>query len=306
MPYELTVALLGDPSIGPAPGGEPVSNQLPDEEWNRPWDDRPKVSLTVAADETLGSILSRATEAFRESFPEGNFEYAGVFFCLFNAGDEFGVTGPLETQVTLVDEAGLASWGHPFENVTFGDLLRAANTGAIAGDPLRPCLVLNAPMGNGVSALWPIVLEAWRTMFPVLEGIDTVGGGLLPAAWLVKRLRNRLRRTPDVLESRHEEWATRGALPAEFLQFLDQHPWSQERLASLLGCTIEEAGALLAGRGFTYDPEDQRWHLLSNADARLLGELWQAAVHLDAVDRESAREEMVLRVHDILSKPLDR
>ena len=304
MPYDVTVALLGDPSIGPAPEGEPIPNQLPDEEWNRPWDDRPKVSLTVSEEEAFGSILAKATRAFKEMFPGGNFEFAGVFYCLFKDGDEFGATGPLETQITLVDEAGQASWGHPFDNVTFGHLLRAAQAGAVTGDPLRPYLVLNAPMGNGVSALWPLFLEAWRMVLPILEGIDTLGGGLvIPAAWLVTRLRNRLRSTPAVLESKHEEWAARGALPGEFLRFLDQHPWSQERLARLLGCTTEEAGALLAGRGFTYDPEDARWHLLSNPDARLLGELWQAAVYLDAIDAESAREEITRKVEDILTKP---
>lgn len=306
MPHEVTVALLGDPTIGPAPEGEPVSDQLPQEEWNRPWDERPKVLLSVGEEEAFGPILARATQAFRGAFPEGNFEYAGVFYCLFKPGDEFGATGPMGKQVTLVDEAGVASWGHPFENVAFGDLLRAAEAGALPGDPLRPYLVLNPPMGNGVSALWPIVLEAWRTVLPVLERIDIVGGGfVVPAAWLLNRLRNRLRRTPAVLERRHEEWAARGALPLEFLQFLDQRPWPQERLARLLGCTTEEAGALLAGRGFTYDPEDRRWHLLSNADARLLEQLWQAAVHLDAVDAESAREEMHLRVQEILNTPPD-
>jgi hypothetical protein len=59
----VSIALVGDPS-------QPEARLL-DDEWERPWEDRAKVSLKVAHHETLASLVERAFEAFGITSPQG-------------------------------------------------------------------------------------------------------------------------------------------------------------------------------------------------------------------------------------------
>lgn len=85
---------------------------------------------------------------------------------------------------------------------------------ALLGDPRRPYVVLNPPMGNGVLGSWDDVVRAWTVFWELLERLDVVGGiaGLVsscetkpdggqPARWRVCLLS--LARAGKNVEQRH-------------------------------------------------------------------------------------------------------
>jgi hypothetical protein len=153
MPLTVTVALVGDPANPLAPPYE----EFFEREWARPYADRERIELEVDESETLGEVMTRATQAWNVEVPE---DWAGpvAFIGFYVPEDEQSFHG-WQSSITLVDDRGRAIWNNYWKDVRYGDLLRAADAGVLEGDPLRPYLILHAEIGNGLIADWGTVLN---------------------------------------------------------------------------------------------------------------------------------------------------
>jgi hypothetical protein len=152
--------------------------------------------------------------------------------------------------------------------------VRASEAGALGGDAHRPYLLLEPAYGNGVLPSWDQVLVGLVLLRGVLGIIADTHGATQAVASLAaraKRLLDRFRKAPDVVEQYHASWVARGArAPIDVERFIDRQPWHLDVLAPLLGCTPDAAAALLAGRGFTYAERDGLWHPEGDPDGQAL------------------------------------
>jgi hypothetical protein len=123
MTTRVTVALVGD-------AGKPGA-RLGMDEWTKSWDERPQTELEVEDDETLASVLDRAWNSFGVAEPEYGLGR-------WTAGD-VGVYREDErakpTTLTAVDDRGAVAWNAwDLRLVSFGQLVRSIDAGAIEGD----------------------------------------------------------------------------------------------------------------------------------------------------------------------------
>lgn len=183
----------------------------------------------------------------------------------------------MTTQLTLVDDKGLAIWGVYFksEDVRVTDLIRAGNAGALDGDPRRPYLILQVEVRNGVLRDWQTLLDAWEVLEHVLAGIVVTGGAIEVARRVIDRLKSRTRESQEVLAGHYQGWSDRGARPDNFVEFLTSRSWSTPELAGLLGCPENDAEAVLWAFGFAHG-QDGRWHLAATEEAKLLKDNYEA------------------------------
>lgn len=264
MAIEITAALLGDPR---APRGYP--GQLHDEEWARPYAQRPKAHLTVDETDTLQDACRQAVTHFESLFPEGDFRDANIFFAFYLSEDESGMSSRwwrrISTVVTLVDLDGRALWNRSAGSATYASLLEAAEAGALLGDPRRPYVVLNPPMGDGFLGSWQDVVNAWGVFWELVKAASIVGGAIgLPASleWFFRKRSGGLgpEELAAVCGAHASSWAERWGKPPDVGATIEQPDRrSATELARLLGCDVPEAEVLLVGRGFVRDEASGLW-----------------------------------------------
>lgn len=276
--FEVVVAIIGDPSH-PIPG---------DVLWDRfrdlPYEERPKVELEVSPDETLGNVLQRAaTEAGTE---------VGGFTGFYRAGSQERPTwSPV---VSLVDDQGRVTWGHYFGDVSYSELLKAGDAGALPGDPRRPYLVLQHGIGNGVLPDWHTLQTLWEIVFYTFNAIAAAGGtaATFSAAKrkVLDRLRSRAQAAATVIEERGQDWASRDGQPYDLEEWLDDRPWLPADLAPLLGCSEAEAEALLWAFGFVQAPSGV-WRRSADQEGALFSEAARLGVrgYTHAASQEQLR-----------------
>ena len=102
--------------------------------------------------------------------------------------------------------------------------------------------------------------------------------------------------------SSSHKWDQRGAYPHSFREFLQGRSWEAATLARLLGCTAEEAAAVLGVYGFAYEEGEGLWHPQGDDAARLLDVITMEAVRDLHEDEDPARqlEEFRERVETLL------
>jgi hypothetical protein len=283
---KLTLALVGDKGR--------AFEQIAESEWNRPWAEREKVDLEVGDDETLADVIDRALGAFAVTLPE---HVTRGYFLVDLAFLEEDEVRPRLRPLALVDQNGLAIWNvYDYRLIPYREIARAADAGALAGDPDQAYLILKERAGNGVIATWPDVFEGLSVAWEVAKAMAVVGG----AAAFVEILQRRLKRGRDVLTQIAYRWDQRGAAPRTFVAFLSDRRWTSEGLADLLGCTQPEAEAVLGVFGFT-SVEGGDWQPKGDEAARLIQLIHEEiafGLHEDA--GEAAREEFGLRVREIM------
>jgi hypothetical protein len=276
MASTVTVALVGDPV--PIGSGAALVEDL-----EVPWNERQKVTLEVEPEETLGEILARAAEEFGltaawdlsdEPFPGATLADAFAWVGFYRPEHEHGAPVRNLTSVTLADAEGRAVWNNYFKEATHGELLWAAEAGALEGDPLRVYLFTWPGFGNGLIADLTTLCNLWDLAWYVMERV-----GIGYAAYeALRRVVGRIRRGREVTGGHKSDWQDRGGDPGTLSEFLSHRPSTTAEVAGLLGCTHEEAEAVLWAFGFAPDDEGV-WRLNANEEARMLRAVWELIVY---------------------------
>jgi hypothetical protein len=246
------------------------------------WPELPKATILTDPGETLGSVLGRAADELGVIVPpevlrihaniraqEGKPPQPaagvaeGLYYAAFHRPDDDeppevpeGMARRDErsrkhTVLVVRDSDGHALWRRPPFTVTMGELVDAHAVGLLEGDPLEPYLVLTIPQGGiGGYAEWQQLQQAleaaWhlRGLFGELITYLSFFGAV--SRW-VKRRSNK---GAEVVEKHSTDWARRGAAPADLENLLAARPRRSSEIAALLGCSTEEAEAILWALGF--------------------------------------------------------
>jgi hypothetical protein len=160
------------------------------------------------------------------------------------------------SELPLIDEAGRVLWVDDFNFAPYGELLRANEVGLVAGDVRRLYLIRQIAQGDFFPGLdWQTFLLVYLAAKNVLNGFAKLGdaaeGVKTAAAVIEKGLAEITKLLPG--------WGLRGATPQRLQRLLAKQHWTTEEVATLLGCSPEDAEAIL--RFFEYDlRSDGRWH----------------------------------------------
>ncbi len=100
----------------------------------------------------------------------------------------------------------------------------------------------------------------------------TIDGVLGFTERLAEVRRRRSAKASSAVERHGPAWAERGVAPSDLLQLLASRQRSTAEVSSLLGCTAEEAEALLWGLGFAHDPATGTWVHRGDEIARFLAD----------------------------------
>lgn len=238
------------------------------EDWEMPYEERPKVDLTVEDDETLGSVLGRAAVEFGVALPD---EVEGVSIAgligsvAFYRPEHKREFGRLRSEVVLLDEGGRARWVALWPEVSYGQVLRAGVAGVLDGDPQRPYLILQPGVGNGALPDLSLLAEGLKVSWEVLKEVGTAYG-----IWKAfEELANRVRRASDVVEAHADHWTRNNLRPDNLVAFLGQKNWSAGDLARALGCAEGDAEVLLLAFGFARSPSGV-WRPAEDEEGKLL------------------------------------
>jgi hypothetical protein len=268
-----SVALVGDPQR---------PDQAPSvEEWDRRWAERQKIELDIAREDRVSTILERAAEEFGIPLPDyagGRFIRAFPFVAFYSDARPNQMT-PARMTLTLVDERGRAVWEVSPEDAPFEQIVRAAEAGALEGDPSRIYLNLTPPAGDGIFVDWPTLVQAWDVCWEILDRIDTAVGAAAAAEFVRRKLRNRIGRGRPAVDRYAPSWAQRNGSPRGLAELLARRSWSSEEVARLLGISGGEADAVLGIFGFAQDGEDGRWYRAGDQAAALLDDALEEIWH---------------------------
>jgi hypothetical protein len=183
-----------------------------------------------------------------------------------------------------------------FNEITFAELIEAADATALRGDPLRPWLILHYEVGNGLLADWGTIANLWDLAWYVFDHIDTLlgvaGGAYAIKRAIVDRLRSRTKGGRDAAARRGPQWMQeQGASPWMLATFLWQVPRTTDQVAGLLGCTAGEAEAVLWAFGLVRDSNSGLWQPGEDEEAKMLRGNLELIVHSynEAVIADSIR-----------------
>lgn len=245
MSVTITVALAGDPSDWLAGLRHP-------EDFDLPYSERPKVIIEADEGEPYGNVLVRAAQAFDIKAVEGDWgtsEFSGPTFIGFFHGDEHEGIKSFGHEVALLDADGHIRWTWEWQAEAVAEYLRAGDAGVLDGDPRRPYLITQPPIGNGVVPTFHAFIELLPYVWIALDFASRVEG----AAGLWDRFKSAYRErgkdAEKVIESHFPQWEANNGRPDNLAALLGSRPWHPADLADVLDCTEGEAEAMLIGFG---------------------------------------------------------
>jgi len=255
MATRVTVAVLGDPNHP----FEDWEASMPEEDFARPYADRPKVELEVENNERLIDVLGRAVADLGIGATWSDDPQEEIAFVSFYVPEDeeryerslnryFGTSN-----LTLVDDQGRVQWNVYFKDITYGQLLRAGEAGVLGGDPRRPYLILSPGVGNGMVVSWQDVALALLIIKETLGVLSNTEGAIAFGQRVLQTARDRVGKAKEPVENHAVDWTKRGALPWDFAQLLGRRPWHTKDLAERLDCSDQEADAILWAFGYTVD-----------------------------------------------------
>lgn len=175
--------------------------------------------------------------------------------------------------VVVRDEKGRATWRRPPFDATIGELLDAREAGLIDGDPRQVYLVPSIPQGAfGLGGEWQHFVDNLKILWEVTDAIARVGGAASAVYWLKTLTERRSKGAEEAIEAHGAEWTERGAAPADVVNLLAARPRTKEEIAALLGCTDNEAEAVLWTLGCTYDKATNLWNPRGDPVAELIAD----------------------------------
>jgi hypothetical protein len=290
MPYEVTFALVS----GRALKGKFATQS----ERTKRYSERPKITLTVEGEETLESAYDRALRAFGVVYPSGETPMPS-FVSFYRDADEQGGLAVGTWALAVPQQDGTARWRR-YKQLTYDELVASADAGALNGDPRRPYLVPTPQVGvgNGILPPWETLVQLYETFRQVMELLAAPGGAYATYE-LAKRSFERSSKSADALNSHAARWRDAGTDPYMFDQWLDDKPWHSADLARLLGCSVDEAEAILWAFGFGVSPSGL-WRRHEGEEAKFMADNW---THLIATGHPTPDDP---RLHSFLGKyPLD-
>ena len=284
----LTIALAGDPAQ-PHPGLE-----FP-RDFDLSYSDRPQIELEVQDDELVGDVLLRAADQFGVEKPEWGGVLDIITWIAFD--DPARSRLKVQSELALLDPDGRVRWTHYWKAEPVREIQRAGAAGLINGDPERWVLCVQPGIGNGLLADFPTLLELWDLLW------NTGAEELLKAYALAELARaaiRRARRAPETVRSKYEEWRRNGGRPDNLREFLGDHAWDLNHLATVLGCTAEQAEALLLGFGHLRG-DDGLWRPGEDPESKFLQFTVELIINAPAVEREYLLSIMEERLRELSS-----
>lgn len=258
MAIDVTIALVGDPT------GD--WGAIDEDEWNRGWDKRAKVTVRVEDRESLASIVDRAAQALSLPTAPHSLEY----WSSVDLTTELRQWRKL-VPLTVVDDDGRALWSAwDYRLIPYAQLVRTVEAGAMPGDARKLYLALRYPGGDGVALSWPDLIESVKAAWEVGRIVAEAGG--IYAAYKIVHdvVQARLRRGENVVEEHAHRWDQRDAWPESFRSFLGERAWDSGTLAGLLGCSDDDASAVLELFGYARSNTDGLWYPAHDEAARMM------------------------------------
>jgi hypothetical protein len=285
---KLTVAVVGSPEATWEGG------LVHPDDWDVPYAARAKVEIEVPEGTPLGYALQKAATELGVPGPpwEPTTRYRPAFIAFYRE-DRDRDFGRLRSEVSLLNEDGRARWTHSWRDERMSEYIRAGDAGVLDGDPRRPYLILQPEIGNGILADFPTFVELWKLWWDIANKAAIAAG--IYAGWdLLKRKCGSRKPTesPQIMEGRYAEWKRNGSRPDNLLELLGQRPWHEEDLANLLGCTSDEAEALMLGLGYETNSAGL-WVVGQSEQAKLLQGNAEFVVHAGMTTRTDAMERVL-------------
>jgi hypothetical protein len=295
-----------------------------DGEDTRTWDELPRVALSIRDDETLDEIFTRAIQEFgiyEADWKDYRLEAEeaddpGVrtrrFMALRYDESPIPVSDQVSVGLTVVDGDGRAVWGRWHYDVTYAELRRASEAGAVHGDPRQIYLYVRPDAaGGGIWHTWELLLQAWEVAFKLAVALATAN----ELHDLYGKVRDRLRGR-DVVKRKTQEWLERNGHADPLTHMLRGEAWSARDLAGLLGCTTDEAEQVLLLYGYERSETEGVW--IYAAGSTTLGlpvrdlSARVVAAYTEEVERryidsdEAPRKELEALLTEILRQALER
>jgi hypothetical protein len=274
------------------------AEMMPLEAFETPFRKLPMVEISVDENERLGDVLDLAAVEFGTELPGGTI-WGSVAFIDFAQSDDSTVWGRLHSEVTLVDSQGHLRWSRYWQLEPMSEYIRAAKAGALQGDPLRPFLIMQPGVGNGVLADFGTYLQLWNVIWDVMTDVGTIYTLAAGAKLTIETIKERCRRGQSVVENHLEDWKASGARPDNLIAWLRTEPRRSADVARLLACSPEEAEALLLGAGFSI-AEGDVWISGLDEEARLIAGNTDLIIHAPNLMEDDIRRLVRERVYELI------
>lgn len=268
------VSIVGDPNE-PYPW---ITSQQ--HMWERPADSWPVVEVHVSKDDALGQVIDRAAAAVglkEVHTDEGVSSVSDVIAYIAFRQWADGYQPPQLSALATLDKAGRVVWRRQWTSVRVHELLDAADHGLVEGDPEHLYLILPTAFGDFPGFDWEHVIAC---LWIVREVIGTLSD-TSSAVDLFKLLRARLKKRTEgveVVAARAVDWKSRGAAPSDLHRMLSRSSRSSSEVAALIGCTDQEAEAVLWFLGASYNDNDGKWYWNRTEEDRLFAYMSETAI----------------------------
>jgi hypothetical protein len=145
------------------------------------------------------------------------------------------------------------------------ELLASSRAGLTPGDPFRLYLWPVIPQG-GILDHSAAILAAWGIWQSLLAARDTYVLGRSAVRDIKRLLLERVEEGQTTLLSDTQAWYERLQRLQDFYRYLDTGGRNTADVASLLGCTHEEASNFLMAIGFVLDESSGGWRLATTEE----------------------------------------
>lgn len=221
---------------------DPASEDVDYSLWERPWESLLRATSEV---DTSTTLAAAGMEGERLLVPpelrSARLDMGGLELGLFVHEE---APPKRVAELNIVDESGRVRWGRgSWTEITYQELLRSFQAGTLPGDPTGLSLMRPFRGAGGAVAAWEAFLITWEALDGVLTayGLYELGG----------KIASRVRRGRKTMEKNLPDWQLRGAMTHNFIYLLRQQPWHPSPLGRLLGCSPEEAAAVLELYGYS-------------------------------------------------------